>query len=89
MVLLSFLTIGVTAFAQSSVSGKIVDANGEPLVGASVLVKGTHSGAVADLDGNYTVSGVDANSVLVFSSIGYKTQEVVVGNQKNILTLPI
>ncbi len=72
MVLLSFLTIGVTAFA----------------VGASVLVKGTHTGAVADLDGNYTVSGVDANSVLVFSSIGYKTQEVVVGNQKNILTLP-
>ena len=71
-------------FAQNSVSGKVTDESGEPMMGASVLVKGTHTGTVADLDGNYTLSGVNPNSVLVFSSIGYKTQEIAVGNQKNI-----
>jgi len=84
MVLLAFLTIGMQVFAQNSVAGKVTDESGEPLVGASVLVKGTHTGAVTDLDGNYTLTGVNSNSVLVFSSIGYKTVEATVGNQKNI-----
>ena len=84
MVLLAFLTIGVQVFAQNSVAGKVTDESGEPLVGASVLVKGTHTGTVTDLDGNYKLAGVSSNSVLVFSSIGYKTVEATVGNQKNI-----
>ena len=79
--LLVLLTITAHAFAQSSVSGKVTDKAGEPLVGAGVLVKGTTSGTVTDIDGKFSLEGLKPNSVLVFSSIGYETQEVTVGNQ--------
>lgn len=78
------LFIGVQAFAQSSVSGKVTDKAGEPLVGAGVLVKGTTNGTVTDLDGKFSLSGLNASSVLVFSSIGYEAQEITVGGQKVI-----
>ncbi|RTE54418.1 TonB-dependent receptor [Arenibacter aquaticus] len=65
------------------VSGTVSDATG-PLPGASVVVKGTTTGAQTDFDGNYTISDVGPNATLVFSYIGYKTQEVVVGNQTTI-----
>jgi len=84
MVLLAFLTIGVQVFAQNSVSGKVTDSKGEPLVGASVLVKGSSTGTMTDLDGQYKLSGLKAGSVLVFSSIGYETKEVAVGSQKTV-----
>ncbi|MBP5567514.1 MAG: carboxypeptidase-like regulatory domain-containing protein, partial [Bacteroidales bacterium] len=53
MVTLALLTIGVQAFAQNAVSGKVVDAKGEPVVGAGVQIKGTTVGVVTDLDGNF------------------------------------
>ncbi|SMG30532.1 SusC/RagA family TonB-linked outer membrane protein [Arenibacter troitsensis] len=77
----TFLCFGM-ASAQE-VSGTVSDASG-PLPGASVVVKGTTNGAQTDFDGNFIISDVDANSTLVFSYIGYKTQEVVVGNQTTI-----
>lgn len=80
-ILLVLLTIGVQVFAQSAVSGKVTDKTGEPLVGAGVLVKGTTSGTTTDLDGKFSLQGLKQNAVLVFSSIGYETQEVTVGNQ--------
>ncbi|MBO7126814.1 carboxypeptidase-like regulatory domain-containing protein, partial [bacterium] len=66
-----------TAFAQNvTVSGSIKDAvTDEAIPGASVLLKGTRTGAVADLDGNYSIR-VPSGSTLVFSSIGYQTEEV-------------
>ena len=70
----------VVAFAQNKVSGTVKDANGEPVVGASVVVRGTTIGAVTDLDGNYSLS-VPANSVLVASCIGYSDAEVNFTNQ--------
>ena len=79
--LLVLLTIAAQAFAQSSVSGKVTDKAGEPLVGAGILIKGTTSGTTTDLDGKFSLQGLKSNSVLVFSSIGYETQEVTVGNQ--------
>ena len=79
--LLVLLTITAQAFAQSSVSGKVTDKAGEPLVGAGILIKGTTSGTTTDLDGKFSLQGLKSNSVLVFSSIGYETQEVTVGNQ--------
>lgn len=79
--MLVLLTIGVQVFAQSAVSGKVTDKTGEPLVGAGVLVKGTTSGTTTDLDGKFSLQGLKQNAVLVFSSIGYETQEVTVGNQ--------
>lgn len=58
------------------VSGNVTDAQGEPLIGVSVLVKGTSHGAVTDMDGNYTFTVDEPNATLVFSYIGYGTQEV-------------
>ena len=59
------------------VSGVITDMNGEPIIGANILVKGTVQGTTTDLDGNYTLE-VPSNAVLQFSYIGYLTQEVTV-----------
>lgn len=84
MVLVAFLTIGVQAFAQSTVTGKVTDSKGESIVGAAVQVKGTTTGVVTDLDGTYKLAGVNSNTVLVFSCIGYTDQEVKVGSQKTI-----
>jgi len=73
------------AFAQGqSVTGIVRDAQGEPMIGVNVLVKGTSNGAITNLDGQYSVTGVDAKSVLVISYIGYLNQEITVGNQTTI-----
>src|SRR5690606_4851055 len=66
------------------ISGTVTDGNGTPLPGVNVIVKGTTIGTATDANGRYSldVSGNDA--VLVFSFIGYVTQEVVVGNQTTI-----
>lgn len=66
------------------VTGVVVDANGEPVIGANVVVKGTTNGTITDFDGNYTIEGVSASDVLVISYIGYLSQEVTVGNQAAI-----
>ena len=83
MVALALLTIGVQAFAQNVVTGKVVDSNGEPVVGAGVQIKGTTTGVVTDLDGNFSVK-TGANATLVISSIGYKTANVAVGSRNNL-----
>ncbi|WNH09149.1 SusC/RagA family TonB-linked outer membrane protein [Thalassobellus suaedae] len=71
---------------QSQISGLVTDGGelGGPLPGVTVLVKGTTNGTSTDFDGNYTLNNVASNAVLVFSYIGYKTQEVPVNNQKSI-----
>lgn len=75
-VLLSFLMMSATAFAQKhTYKGVVVDETGEPVIGASVVQKGTSNGTVTDFDGNFTVS-VDEGSTLVISYIGNITQEV-------------
>lgn len=78
--LLVLMTIGVQAFAQSAVSGKVTDEAGEPCVGANVLIKGTTTGTMTDLDGNYSLTDVRKGAILVFSSIGYTSQEVRLGS---------
>ena len=82
--LLALLLIGAQAFAQTSVSGKVTDSSGEPLVGANVLVKGTTNGTMTDYNGNWSLSNIRQGAVLVFSSIGYATEEVTVGSQGTI-----
>ena len=66
-------------FAQNKIRGKVSDSVG-PLIGASVMEQGTTNGAITDLDGNYEITAKQG-AVLVFSSIGYVPQEVVVHNQ--------
>jgi len=63
------------------VTGAIVDENGGPLPGASILIKGTNQGTVSDANGRYRIEVPDQNAVLVISFIGYVTEEVTVGNQ--------
>lgn len=83
MVLLAALTLSVQAFAQNVVTGKVSDQSGEVLPGAFVQVKGTNTGTTTDLDGRYELN-TPANATLVFSFIGFETQEVAVGNQKTV-----
>ncbi|MFT6879873.1 MAG: hypothetical protein ACJARG_000800, partial [Arcticibacterium sp.] len=79
-----------SAFAQSVISGTIMDgSNNEPLIGASISVKGTSIGTTSDVDGKYTLNGVPAGSeTLVVSFIGFFRQQVTIGSQSVInLTL--
>lgn len=64
-----------TVMQAITVKGTVVDTNGEPVIGASVLVKGTSNGTITDIDGNFTLSNVKPG-ILVVSYIGYKTNEV-------------
>ena len=80
VLVLSFLS--VTAFAQNiTVKGIVKDGTGEPIIGGSVLVKGSSIGTVTDVDGNYTLSNVPADGVLEFSYIGMKKQDVKVSGK--------
>ena len=71
-----FLLVSTFLYAQSEISGNVVDQTGEPIIGATVMEKGTSNGTVTDFDGNFKLK-VDAGKTLVFSYIGMLTQEVV------------
>ncbi|MDR0560520.1 MAG: SusC/RagA family TonB-linked outer membrane protein [Prevotellaceae bacterium] len=71
----------VSLSAQGKVTGKVTDESGTPLAGASVTVKGTNVGMAADADGNYSISVTAADNVLVFSLMGFATQEIAVGGK--------
>lgn len=73
----------LAAFAQqAAITGTVTDAGGEPVIGANVMIKGTSAGAITDFNGNYSLTGVNtAQDVLVFSFIGYVTQEVPVSGR--------
>ncbi|MDE5635067.1 MAG: SusC/RagA family TonB-linked outer membrane protein, partial [Muribaculaceae bacterium] len=77
--------VSLSALAQNKVSGTVTDkATGEPLIGVTVLEKGTSNGIATDFNGNYTIS-VGGGKTLVFSYIGYKTEEVEVkGSTLNV-----
>ncbi|WP_455663454.1 SusC/RagA family TonB-linked outer membrane protein [Phocaeicola sp.] len=86
--LLTLLSFSLTAFAQQKVTGKVKDSSGEPIIGASVVVKDNNTmGTITDFDGNFVLD-VPSKSVLVISYIGYVTQEVMVnGNTSVNITL--
>jgi TonB-linked SusC/RagA family outer membrane protein len=85
-----WLSVG-WAWAQYTVSGNVSDERtGEPLIGASIILKGTTSGAITDLDGNYTLNlpGSDQREV-VFSSIGYLSQTITVSPSMSTLNVQL
>ncbi len=83
-VFLLTVTFSLSICAQNiSVSGTVVDDTGEPLLGATVMQKGTQHGVATDLDGNFTIS-VPAKAVLVVSYIGYDNKEVPVNGQTHL-----
>ncbi|WP_423128363.1 TonB-dependent receptor [Gaoshiqia sp. Z1-71] len=69
---------------QSTVKGRVSDSNNQPLPGVTVLVKGTASGTITDIDGYYSISNVPANGVLVFSFVGMRTQELPVSGRLTV-----
>ncbi len=81
---LMLMLFGATVvFGQQNISGKVTDKDGDPLIGASILVKGTTNGTVSDIDGKFKLSA-PADATLVLSYTGFSTLEVPVNNQTDI-----
>lgn len=82
--LLTLLSFSLTALAQQKITGKVKDSSGEPVIGASVVVKDNKTmGTITDFDGNFSLD-VPSGGVLVISYIGYVTQEVPVTGKKSL-----
>lgn len=71
----------VIIIQEREVTGTVIDENGEPLPGATILIKGTSQGTVSDASGRFRISAPGNDAVLVFSFIGYTSEEITVGNQ--------
>ncbi len=81
--LLSLLTFGLAAgmYAQQRVSGTVTDDGGSPLIGATVVEKGTSNGTITDVDGNFSLDVADSDAILQVSYTGYQSQDMVVSGQ--------
>lgn len=79
--ILSFLSLlcCTIMYAQQEITGNVVDPEGEPVIGATVMEKGTTNGVITDIDGNFRIK-VNAGATLVFTYIGYDTQELPAQN---------
>lgn len=85
----SFFPLTATAATTQQtvkVTGQVVDQDGEPLIGATVKVKGLQTGAVTDYDGNFTLT-VPSNATLLLSYVGYKDKELAVGGRSSLGTI--
>src|SRR5690554_37827 len=69
---------------KKQITGNVKDTFGEPVPGTTVVVKGTTQGTVTNADGDYTLTNIPEDATLVFSFVGMRTQEVVVGSQTSI-----
>jgi len=96
MVLLSLLFVPFASYASEAIvsetvevqqgetiNGIVKDATGEPLIGVSVVVRGTTNGVITDLDGNFSILIPDRNAVLVFSYVGFKPQEIAASGRND------
>ncbi|RYZ55711.1 MAG: SusC/RagA family protein, partial [Chitinophagaceae bacterium] len=73
-----------TANAQRTITGIVTNANAQPIIGASVIVKGTDNGTTTDLQGRYSIAVPNDQSILVFSFVGYGSQEVAVSGKNSV-----
>jgi TonB-linked SusC/RagA family outer membrane protein len=86
LVLFAFFTVSLSFAQAESVKGKLTSSeSGLPLPGVNVIEKGTKNGTTTEFDGKFVLKNVSPKSILVFSFIGYKTQEIEVKNQKEFL----
>ena len=81
---LSLLMIfSVLVYGQTTVSGTVLDSDGNPIPGVTVFISGTSQGTTTDFDGNYSIEA-ESDQVLVYSSLGFSTQNFIVGDQTSI-----
>lgn len=80
LLLCLFLLGGSSLYAQQTISGKVTDGDNEPLIGVNVQLKNTGSGTTTDIDGSFSISAASSD-VLVFTYIGFASQEITVGDQ--------
>ncbi len=85
-----FVAVSLGAYAQKTVTGIVKDDGGVPLPGVSVVMKGTTTGVATGIDGEFSLSGVSSETVLLFSFVGFEPQEITVGNQTtfNVTLVP-
>ncbi|WP_299064558.1 TonB-dependent receptor [uncultured Polaribacter sp.] len=83
VLIIGLFFLSFSAQAQNTVKGSVVDENNQLIPGVSVLEKNTSNGVQTDFDGNFSIK-VDENAILVFSYLGFKSQEIIVGDQKTI-----
>jgi len=67
-----------------AISGKVTDSSGAPLPGVTILIKNTSNGTITDINGNYEIPNVPANSILIFSFVGMKSREIAITGEKTI-----
>lgn len=83
LLILLFTAIG-GLLAQTQIRGSVSDESGEPVIGASIQIKGTGQGTITDIDGNFSLSA-PSNATLVFSYVGMRTQELPVSSNMNVI----
>jgi len=88
VLLIAFCLITNIVFAQSTIKGFIKSTNGDPVVGASILQKGTKSGTSSDNDGNFILKNVFKNAILQISSVGFNTLEVSASPNMQLVLTP-
>ncbi len=81
ILLFSTLAYGQQAWADRTISGRVTDSDGGSLIGVSILVKGTVTGSVTDVDGRFSVIVPDGSNELIFSYTGFATQEITLDSQ--------
>src|SRR5574337_213064 len=90
---LLFFVLGMLIFSAQllaqnrTITGKVTDGNGNPIVGASVLLKGTSNGTITNETGGFSLTTAQTNPVLIISAVGYSPQEVKVGDGPVAATL--
>ncbi len=67
-----------------TVNGRVVDPNGEPLIGVNIQVEGNNKGTSTDVEGHFSIEDIDDNAVLIVSYVGYQTQEIPVAGKSNL-----
>lgn len=82
LVLSSFMYVANAQ--QRNVQGMVTDPNGEPIIGASVVVKGTTNGTITDFDGKFTLSNVPEKGIITITYIGYKGQDIPVAGKSTL-----
>lgn len=84
LIFLCFISGSYTLIGQHTVTGTITDDSGDALFGVNVFEKGTNNGTISDLDGTYSINCSRAEAVLIFSYIGYRTEEVAIGGKTTL-----